>query len=167
MRIIAIRGIAGAGKTELADRVAQELGAEVLHVDWLKTGLKKAQPEKDWPEIRTLAYDAALKKVEEARTRGVSDLVIEELFIDESFISALRTYCVEKSVHLEWVRVERDIEKLLRTEQERVDRPIRNSRENLEHMQEQLEATPIPEERVVRNEGSFDEVSRKIVSLLE
>jgi hypothetical protein len=162
MRIIAIRGIAGSGKTELANNLASKLDAEVLHVDWLKSALKKNFPEKGWPEIRALAYDKALKQIEEFRLQNVKALVVEELFIDSHFVSSVQKFCESNAIPLQFIRVERSIEQLLEAERGRAERPIENSRQDLEDMEQQLDAIKISGERIIRNNGSIEEAAREI-----
>ncbi len=162
MRIIAIRGIAGSGKTELANRLAASIGAEVLHVDWLKSALKKKFPEKGWPEIRALAYEEALQKIEEFKLRGIEAFIIEELFIDPSFVSSLQNFCESNAIALQFIRIERNLEKLLETEKERTDRPIKNNRQNLEDMERQIHAIKIPGERIIQNNSSIEEAVHEI-----
>lgn len=164
MRIIALRGIAGSGKTELANRLAPLLSAEVLHVDWLKSDFKKKFPEKDWPEIRAMAYDEALKQIETFKLKNIDTLIIEELFIDPSFVASLQNFCTSNGIALDFIRVERDIEQLLETEKGRTDRPIKNSRQDLEDMEKQLDAIKIPNEHIIQNNGPIEETLSLICS---
>lgn len=168
MKLIVIRGPAGCGKTEIANRLAATLKAEVLHVDWLKTALRQADADATWPEIRSRAYVLAVERLQESEKTGVVAVVLEELLTDASFVRALQEFCVANGVEARWFRIRRPMEEMLAVENssERTARPVRNSREDLEEMERGLDATAVSGEVVIENDASIAAAVERIKSAL-
>ncbi len=170
MKLIIIRGLPGSGKTELANKLAADLGAEVLHIDYLKTQIMKDFPGQfTWPEIRAKAYEATLEYLAQAEAKGIATLVCEELLRDKEFVERLRSFCQEKGVETVWFRVERDLEKLLELEEtlERAKRPRHNSREDLENLGRDIKNIVIPDEKVINNNGELVEALASLKNILK
>ncbi|MFA5000893.1 MAG: AAA family ATPase [Candidatus Paceibacterota bacterium] len=169
MKLIILRGLLGSGKTELANKLAADLGAEVLHIDNFKTQIRKDFPgQYSWTEIKAKAYDSALEYLAKAETNEVPVLVCEELLQDKAFVRRLIDFCQEKGVETSWFRVERSLEKLLELEQtpERAKRPVHNSKEDFENLDREIREIVIPDEKIIDNNGSLSEALLEIENLL-
>lgn len=165
MKLIVLRGLPGSGKTELADRLAAEFGASVLHVDYFKTQIRKDFPDQfSWPEVRAKAYDEALRYLAEEEKKGTPIIICEELFRDKDFVERLMNFCQENGVETKWFRIERGLEKLMELEQSpaRVKRPIHNSREDFEMLDKEIKDIIISGEEVVDNNGELEESLNEI-----
>ena len=168
MKLIILRGLPGSGKTELANKLGADLGAEILHIDNFKTQIRKDFPDQySWTEIKAKAYGSALEHLAMAETRGVPVLVCEELLQDKAFVGRLIDFCQEKGIETSWFRIERSLEKLLELEQtpERAKRPVHNSREDFENLDREIKEIIIPDEKVIDNNSDLDEAMAEIKNL--
>lgn len=169
MNIIIIRGLPGSGKTEIADRLSRELKIPVLHIDYLKTQIMKDFPgQYSWNEIRAKAYDQALNYLADLNKKGTESIICEELLADKDFAIELQNFCSNAKIKIYSFKIERNIEKLLELENspERVARPRRNTREDLDELNRKINEIIIPNEIVIENNGEVSETLSEIKILL-
>lgn len=167
MKIIFLRGLPGSGKTKLANRLAEQLSAEVLHVDELKVEAKKNLEL--WPEARQKAYNQTLDYFTDAKNRGVDIVICEELMADTEFVKRLETFCRENQIEAFWYRIDREMTKLLELENspERVNRSPKNSEEDFKRLSREIEGIVVPGEIVINNNDTLDIALSEIKKQLE
>ena len=118
MKLIVIRGNSGSGKTVITDTLAEKLGSEKIHIDYLKGVIMGDSQVKNkpivWDDIYKEAMMEALALLEKMKSEGAPLVIMEELFYNKKFTEELNKYCVDNNIEVQWFRIEREKEKLLR-----------------------------------------------------
>ena len=158
--IIFLRGLPGSGKTVIADALAERLNWKVVHVDEFKRELRKKNPNADFlKEIVPASYHIALHNLEEQKD---SDLVVEELFNDRTFVENVLKVCEKNNIPCRWFKVVRDKKDVLHINTNNIrKRTVVNSPEAIEVIERELEEVKIGGEMDIYNrtiDQSVDEI---------
>lgn len=170
MKLIILRGLPGSGKTELANKLAVDLGAEVLHIDYLKTQIMKDFPGQfTWPRVKAMAYDKTIEYLTEQKENGVQIIILEELLQRKSFVDRLQNFCREQGIEMAWFRLKRGMDKLIEVENgsARANRPAHNRPEDFEKIEREIRQAEVVGEIEINNNGSLDETMKEISSRIK
>ncbi|MDP3004162.1 MAG: hypothetical protein Q8N43_01495 [Candidatus Azambacteria bacterium] len=169
MKLIVIRGNSGSGKTIITDTLADKLGAEKIHIDYLKTATQKdllaSSNPVNWKGVYKDVARETMARLAKMKSDGVPLVIIEELLTNKEFTKDLEKYCVDNSVEVQWFRIERGIEKIIELGEspERATREIRNSKENIEMIESQIRENVIEGEVVIMNNGIIEDAIHELL----
>lgn len=166
MKIIALRGLPGSGKSYIAEKIrSQTESIEIINVDKYKLEFRKNNPDVSFGEALKYSYEQALLRLGQMHKENSEVLVvIEELFNDAGFVKSVQDFCRTNGVSIAWYYIERSIEDLLMIEETR-QRRIKNSREDFEKLKEEIERIEIPDEITIVNDGRTESIEEIIRSL--
>ena len=169
MKLIVIRGNSGSGKTVITDTLAEKLGSEKIHIDYLKGVIMGDSQVKNkpivWDDIYKEAMMEALALLEKMKSEGAPLVIMEELFYNKKFTEELNKYCVDNNIEVQWFRIEREKEKIIERQEssERATRKVRNSKEDIEMIESQIRENVIEGEVVIMNDGNIEDVLREFL----
>ncbi len=171
MKIIVLRGLPGSGKGTVAESLKPLVGAvEVIEADNYKREYRRSNPGTPFLEALDYCYKKTLERLEELSKEGQAETVIvEELFNDGEFVKAVQDFAERNNVPIFWFYVRREMEQLLKVENER-KREIKNPREVLEELQKEIEDIRIDGEVTIDNNGPMEDLDKevaRVVSLTE
>jgi uridine kinase len=159
---IFIRGIPGSGKTSVSTKLSNLLNWEIIHVDLYKKEYMENNPDADFiEEIIPYSYKTTIAKLKECKNKN---LIIEEIFRNHDFIKDILNSCKENRIDFKWFKIKRDMGDILKVESER-KRKIKNTKEELENMQREMNNIIIEGEIDIYNENIDDSV-RKILKCI-
>ncbi len=149
MKIIIIRGLPGTGKTIVSKILGKIFfNSEVICVDKLKIqAMKKGY---NFEKSQKIAYKQTLKRLYSIYDKK-NYIIIEELICDKDFYNELRDFVDKTKSEDYWFRLLRPLEKLLEVEAGR-KRKIKNSKEDLDKLREDIENCKIEDEHWVKND---------------
>jgi len=150
MKVIVIRGLPGVGKTVVSEILEEIFEAEVIHVDNFK--LKEMKSGKSVEKSLEIAYEQTLKKLYLLHKKNRDYIILEEIIHEKDFLEKLYKFVNETRSQAYWFRLMRPIEKLLEVESNR-KRRIKNTKEDLFKLKQDIESCKIKGECWIKNNG--------------
>jgi len=151
MKVIFIRGVPGVGKTLVSEALKKIfLDAEVIGVDKFK--LKAMKNGEDFDKSKKFAYEQTLKKLELFYKKNKDYVIIEEIICDQDFLNRIYEFLDKTKSQSYWFRLKRKIKELLETEAKR-KRRIKNTKEDLFKLKQDIESCKIKNEYSVKNDN--------------
>ncbi len=170
MKIIALRGLPGSGKSYLAQKMMEQIpGLVVISVDQYKVEFNKNNPGQPFRAALQYSYKQALEKLERLSIENNPPVVvIEELFCDAEFVKSLQAFCEANNVSISWFQIERPMDQLLRVEMDR-KRKIKNPPEVMKELETEIKAIRPEGEVIISNQGGleFDEEIMRLVQIIK
>lgn len=171
MKIIALRGASGSGKSFLAKEISKHLGGKVICIDWIKSSVlrKEIVKNNDWTTIYKLTSEGLVSQLRELLDNNESLVIIEELFINIELINKVISFSNDKNVEIKWFKINRSMEQLLEVTKsnERQERKVKNTEADLKSMICSLKETPINGEIIINNDKSKEDVILQLLNYIE
>jgi len=107
-RVIFIAGLPGVGKSTFARTVAKKVNGTILDIDEIKKELVDPNLVKstiDPPEVRWRCYEKAAEKIALFFEKGVSTVVVDEVFHLHNLRQNLENICTSNGANVLWVEV--------------------------------------------------------------
>ena len=154
MKLIILRGLPGVGKSVIADKLAEKLNnSTVIHVDDFKVECRKKHKDYNFGDVCKYSYEKTLQKLSSCSSEEV--IIIEEIFDNKDFVNNKIKFCKENNIESYWFHLKRDIKKLLEVENKR-KRKIKNTLDDFETLQNNINKVKIANEKTILNNGDID-----------
>ena len=166
MKLIILRGLPGCGKSTIAEYLSKKLGCDVIYGDFFKREFVKNNTNFKSEDIYNYAHNKILEELENAFNEKKEVLIIEELFENKNFVEDVKSFCNKNKIEIKWFYIQRDLEKLLETENNR-ERKVKNTLDDFKKLKEDLDSIKNEWEIKVDNNGIIEESVSFILEKLQ
>ena len=160
MKLIILRGLPGTGKTTLAEKLVEKIGAVNIWTDGFKHEAKTGSRLKDC----NYAYKKTLKILEEYNAKNIKYAIVTEILYSRNFRNNLLKFIKKSKSKAYWFQLKRPLSALLENEAKR-KRKIKNTRKDFLEMRKKINNCKIRQEIVINNieiNSAFREIFQKI-----
>lgn len=165
MKIIAIRGLPGSGKGTVAKILSRQIsGAKIICVDEYKKAFQVAGGH--FIDSLKYSYQKTLEVLTQLYKDDEGMVIIEELFNDAEFVKVVQDFGTKNGVAVYWFCLKRPIEQLLDVENKR-KRKIKNSREDLEKLEREINEIRIDDEVSINNDSSEANLENEVEPIVD